>query len=316
MDVFQYFMRDPEEDPGESHRKDPMKMKEFRIHQDPDISEPTKKKKKKKMVFDDYSSSEGEDITIEPHKKAKKKRKRKKPSNIGSDGEVEEPIRRAVITATPAMLPDYIKEYNEECNQTLNGYDEYGIKKGCKLCEYGDNGTTVHTTEVMKELYGLDKQLFRKVPDQVIWKIMAEKWRDNIMKKSSDGFGINDIEYLTEEEARIHYTSHDLSNIQRILWRIITFYIRSIEYLMPNGGIWQQLSVDGIQQNHLSFDLTNYKNFDKLVNKMMRLTDLSEKLEMKERISTGDYNGNRSGRPQQRYNPNFKKNSENVFKAY
>jgi hypothetical protein len=337
MDVLKYFIRS-----NDDIKSKAMNIKENRFYQDindEDAPKSIDKKKRKKpwpkKSSDGENSDEdddnGEDIAPSsppPRKKAakgkgNKKEKKKKKKNEqevdidvdDEDNEEEGAVIRPIITEIPAILPEYVTEYNVESNQDMREYNDSGMRRRCKLCDFGDNGTTNYTTEVLKELFSMDKKLFRKVPDQVIWRLMCEKWKEKMVIPNKNGYGI-DIELLTESEVRLHYTMHDLSNIQRILWNIITFYIRSINYLMNNGGIWQERSYNGMPETKLRFNLTNYKCFDKLVNKMMRLTELSEKLELRER-SAADGSSTRSGRPPMGGAiQKFKKKETTVFTPY
>lgn len=182
-----------------------------------------------------------------------------------------------VIEYIPTMLQQDKEQYLRESEQDLLDRDEDGQIKSCKLCDLGDNGITENTTEALKDVFNIERALFRKVPDPIIWKQMCARWYEKIVKPNA-GIGIH-VDQLTEGECRRHYCEyHDLSNPQRPIWDQIIYVIWCIKEFRKTGDIWVDKMVNGRMVRQRMFVPQNFHSLSMMSREVKGLLTLSEKI--------------------------------------
>jgi len=225
----------------------------------------------------------------------------------------------SVVKYSPALLPEYVEELNrfeeQKAKEKAKESDESSKKRACKLCKFGDGGITVNTTDVLQDIFSMHKRLFRTVPDDTIWELMCERWNESIVLPNKRGYNIT-IPPLTVTEAKVHFTEHDFSDIQRPLWKVILFLLRSIDRLQFNSGIWEEEVRDGVQTGTLKFNYYNYMVYDKVVTRMLKLIDFSEKITTRERQLVGGDLSSRRLSLKSRANGDVYGSKEGIFPTY
>lgn len=240
---------------------------------------PEKKKKIKKKtkgddVYDRYASSDDDNISI-------------RMDGIATNSDEEEsranPPKNVLFR--PAMLPEEQTEHTHEVDEDVRELQEQAGSIECKLCDLGDNGLTKFTGEALKEIFEIEHKLFRKVPDQVIWKLQRKKWEESIVIPNGH-LGIH-VDHITEGEIRRHYKQyHDISNPRRLLWDQVFFLLRSMNYFRKNGGIWETKIVNNVEQAELEFNSDRFKEWATMSKQISTIIALSEKIEVRDRSTT------------------------------
>jgi hypothetical protein len=240
--------------------------------------------------------------TTSKTKKKKRKEKKKKYKNnnrkfsLDEDEQAndtdkeQEKIKSDIVEYEPVMLPEEMDEYIRSSNEDMKEIGQFGRLKNCKLCDLGDNNTTKLTTEALKGVFEVERKLYRRVPDAVIYRLQCEKWHDDIVLPNKD-LGIN-IDKLTETEARRHYEEfHDLTNIQRILWSQIVFILRSMNHYKRRGGIWETRKINGIPEDGILFNGQCWTTWSKMAKQCGDLISLATKLNAQEEDGRSDLSG-------------------------
>ena len=156
-------------------------------------------------------------------------------NNTDADGNGNPETEDApIIVRKPCMLPVQYKRREKEIEEEeLAGINVDGHR--CEPCRVGNDGITEGTSEMLQEIYDIDRRMFLTVPDDEIFNIMASQYNDTIYKVDCILGKKKGLKKWTKAGVRVHMKKHAKSNPRRMIWRHISHIDEALEHIVENG---------------------------------------------------------------------------------
>lgn len=139
-----------------------------------------------------------------------------------------------IIIRKPCML----KAQEEEETKIKREEEEAGINEDgyvCEQCRVGNDDMTQETSEVLQEIYAIDRKLFLTVEDDYIFQTMSDEYNSTIYHVHNNVLKDKKLKKWTKAGVRRHITKHSRSNPHRVMWKRMLHIERTLDFIENNG---------------------------------------------------------------------------------
>lgn len=219
------------------------------------------------------------------------------PSQPTNNGDGLPPVPIMVRKATP--LKSHVKRKAKEMEEDEDaGINEEDYQ--CEPCRIGNDDLTPETSEALRDIYDLDRKLFLTIPDDEIFRIMAQTYNDTIYDVNVNILKRQHLKKWTKASVRRHITKHSRSNPHRLIWNRLLFCEDALSHIEENGFFDAEYEKQGdgteVQTSEPEqINPRNHKAWVSLVKAQTELFKLDLSIRQQEtkdiKIGSSNYNG-------------------------